>query len=169
MKFSWISDKLIVGKNKKGHTLFAKQNIKKDDRLIAFGGHILTIEQYKKLPKKFYDILIQVDDDLLFGPTSLFEIEKTEYLNHSCNPNCGFSGSIFIIAMKDIKKGEEINIDYAMCLTKFLDMECLCLSKNCRHFIKSDDWKIKKLQKKYINYFSPFIIKKIKKLKNKKI
>ena len=168
-KFSWISKKLVAGKNEKGFALFAKENIKKNERVIVFGGHILTIKEHASLPKNLFDMSIQIDNDLLSGVVNSDEIEETEYLNHSCDPNCGFDGPIFIVAMRNIKKGEEVTMDYSMCLDKLLNMKCLCFSKNCRGVIKGSDWRQKELQKRYHGYFSPFIERNIKKLKHKKI
>ena len=34
------------------------------------------------------------------------------YINHSCNANAGLRGSVSIIAMRDIKVGEEVVVDY---------------------------------------------------------
>jgi len=168
-KFSWISKKLVVGKNEKGFALYANQNIKKDERLIVFGGHVLTVKEHASLPKSLFDMSIQIDEDLLLGATSMNELEKTEYINHSCDPSCGFSGPISIVAMRNIQKGEEATIDYSMCLDKLLNMKCLCKSDNCRGIIREGDWKKGELQKRYKGYFSPFLEKKINKLKYKKI
>lgn len=44
------------------------------------------------------------------------------------------------------------------------ELKCKCGSKNCRKIIRGDDWKIKKLQKKYKGYFSDYLQKKIDKL-----
>ena len=85
-----MSDKLTVGKNAKGFALFSRQNIRKNKKLIVFGGHILTVREYHMLPKNLFDIPIQIDNNFLFGPTNSSEMEDTEYLNHSCDPNCGF-------------------------------------------------------------------------------
>ncbi len=55
--------------------------------------------------------------------------------NHSCDPNTRFEG-LNVIAVKQIKKGEELTLDYAT----FLDDEmesfvCNCGSVNCRRII----------------------------------
>ena len=69
--------------------------------------------------------------------------------------------------MRDIKKGEEICIDYAMCSNNPRSItsnmrDCLCDSKNCRKKITVHDWEKKELQKKYRGFFQPFLEKKIK-------
>ena len=36
------------------------------------------------------------------------------FMNHSCEPNAGLSGQVVLVAMRDIRDGEEILYDYAM-------------------------------------------------------
>lgn len=56
--------------------------------------------------------------------------------NHCCDANTGYVG-LDVVALRAIKKGEELTLDYA----DFLDEEmepfnCKCGSRNCRGFIK---------------------------------
>lgn len=56
--------------------------------------------------------------------------------NHSCEPNTAFSG-LNTIAIKDIKKGEELTLDYATFLDETMEpFECNCSSAQCRKIIK---------------------------------
>ena len=43
---------------------------------------------------------------LVFSKIS--EVEDADYLNHSCNPTCGFSGEITVVAMRNIKKERKL-------------------------------------------------------------
>ena len=83
-------------------------------------------------------------------------------VNHSCNPSCGFNGQISLVSMRDIFQGEEITYDYSMTDVGskeqgWVDMECLCGSKNCRKMITGNDWRLEELQQKYKGYFSRYI------------
>jgi hypothetical protein len=75
------------------------------------------------------------------------------------------------VAMRNIKKGEEIAYDYAMVMNSneksnsYFKIKCLCGSKNCRGYIAEDDWKIPELQKRYDGYFQWHLQKKINKIK----
>src|SRR5215212_3614447 len=58
----------------------------------------------------------------------------TEYVNHSCNPNCiavVADGQINIHALRDIVPGEEITVDYFDALD-FNHRKCGCGSEVCR-------------------------------------
>lgn len=89
------------------------------------------------------------------------------FVNHSCDPNAGFNGQIFMVAMRDIKKDEEIVYDYAMLMhankrsNSYFKMKCKCGSKMCRGFITENDWKISELQKRYDGYFQWYLQEKI--------
>ncbi|HEY7785226.1 MAG TPA: SET domain-containing protein-lysine N-methyltransferase [Pyrinomonadaceae bacterium] len=58
----------------------------------------------------------------------------THYINHSCTPNAYMkisSGHILFIALKDIKPGEEITIDYESTLHSD-KKRCTCGAPSCR-------------------------------------
>lgn len=107
------------------------------------------------------DVGIQVDDNFFIVPSSRDELEREGVINHSCNPNVGFKDQIELIAMRDIKVGEEICFDYAMSESLTEPLECKCGSADCRRVITKDDWQNKTLQKKYQGYFSPYLRAKI--------
>jgi hypothetical protein len=100
-----------------------------------------------------------VEDRLFLVPRPIGE---GDYVNHSCNPNAGLSGQIGLVAMRDIKIGEEVCFDYAMCDTMPYDeFTCGCGSLNCRVKVGGDDWRKPVLQKRYAGYFSPHVQRRI--------
>lgn len=161
---SYISPKVKIGKSKIGKGLFALKKIRKGELIIDYTkgpGKFLPTKEADKLYEKGNDYMIQVDDDLFFVATTKEELEDADFLNHSCNPNCGIQGTLKIIAIRDIEPGEEITFDYAMCESSEYEIKCNCGSSNCRKVITGNDWKIKELQKKYKGFFSDYLQKKI--------
>jgi len=64
--------------------------------------------------------------------------------------------------MRDIKIGEEVCFDYAMCDTMPYDeFDCGCGQPNCRRQVGGDDWQKPELQKRYAGYFSPHVQRRI--------
>lgn len=64
------------------------------------------------------------------------------YLNHSCEGNCGFDDEGDFVAIRDIKKGEELTYDYGLVESNpNFNMKCNCRSKTCRRTITGNDWK----------------------------
>lgn len=81
------------------------------------------------------------------------------YLNHCCSPSAGVKGKNKIVAMRPLRKGEEITIDYALSETYPLwHMKCKCGAKNCRKIVKPYQdmpaWRMKK----YVDYTSKYIL-----------
>jgi SET domain-containing protein len=169
--FSWINPDLGVRhKEKKERGVFAKKFVKKGELLSIFGGYIIGIADEKKLPCEFNDTGVQIHDNFVLGIRKKSELEAADYINHSCDPNAGFKGQIFLVAIRDIKKGEEIAFDYAMAVSvsrkvRRYNLRCDCGAKNCRGIITNDDWKIPELQKKYDGFFQLYLQEKIKKIK----
>ncbi|MBF0555917.1 MAG: SET domain-containing protein-lysine N-methyltransferase [Nitrospirae bacterium] len=51
---------------------------------------------------------MQISNDCIIGVRS--ESEATAdgaFINHSCNPNAGFKGQIFLVAMRKIRGGKK--------------------------------------------------------------
>ena len=144
--------------------LFVIKPIKKGEIVLVKGGHIYESEVRKEVEKKLGPVYCQIADNLSIGPFMKGEVKRSEFMvNHSCNPNAGPQGQIVFVAMRDIKTGEEITIDYATTDDEDYRMKCHCGAKNCRKVITGKDWQRKGLQKKYGKYFSWYLLEKIKK------
>lgn len=65
----------------------------------------------------------------------------THYINHSCEPNSYMKivyGHILFIALRDIKPGEEITVDYESTLHSN-EKRCYCGTRSCRGTINRID------------------------------
>jgi hypothetical protein len=80
-----------------------------------------------------------------FIPPPDFDFNKLSiewYLNHSCEGNCGFDEEGDFVAIRDIRKGEELSYDYALIESNpNFSMNCCCGSQKCRHTVTGNDWK----------------------------
>lgn len=166
-KFYWLNPKLEVRTTAKyGFGTFAQKNIKAHERLLVLSGYVMYLNEEEALPEDIRDNGIQVTDELSLAVTKRSELGGINFFNHSCEPNAGIKGQIFLVAMRDIKKGEEVTFDYAMTLARSkhaspYKLACLCGSPKCRKFITDDDWRNPKIQKKYRGYFQYYIEEKI--------
>ncbi len=161
---TYISPKTKKGVKSKieGQGLFATKPIKKGEIIAIKGGHIIDWKTLKKREKLIGASYLQIDDGFILAPLTKNEVGKVMmFLNHSCNPNVGVRGEITIVAMRDIKIGEELTIDYAMIDDDNYRMKCNCGARNCRKIVTGKDWKRKDLQRKYGKYFSTFLREKI--------
>ena len=90
--------------------------------------------------------------------------------NHSCSPNCGFSGyrDELLVAIRDIEPGEELLIHYGFLDTEkslFAGIKCVCGSPNCAKTLLLDFYKQKEFQDKYYKYSSAYVKSKIRELR----
>ena len=144
-------------------------SVEKDEMLFVMGGSILTIEDENRLRGVVADKPIEISEHFSIGPRNAAELRRMpqHYVNHSCVPNAGFKGQIFMVAMQPIRAGEEITYDYAMVMhaspqsTTFFTMECQCGSHDCRKRVTENDWTRPELQRRYDGYFQWFLQEKI--------
>jgi uncharacterized protein len=170
MDFPMAKDKIQSAKSRiSGKGAFAKEDISKGETICVMSGELMDLSE----------MIARVDKDLEEGSDPLgvdheMYIDLDELprsINHSCSPNAFISGnlkSIKLIALRDIKSGEEIFWDYSTTMDDQIPrglqwtMKCKCGSKNCRK--KIDQFKRLPLetQKYYIeNKFAPdFILRK---------
>ena len=117
-----------------------------EGRGVAAGEDIKKGEviQHIKGVAKFLDI--KTKEDSLSNPNWIGVGKNkwidpnypNQFLNHSCNPNSGIKGSVTMVALKDIKEGDEITIDYAIIEGDDMwEMKCSCGEKNCRKIVRS--------------------------------
>jgi hypothetical protein len=167
---SWLNPNLEKRcSDKQGSGIFAKVDVKKGERLAIFGGAVMPIDETYRLPEHMQKFPMQIEERFVLGPADTIP-EDTDYFNHSCDPNSGFRGQIFLVAMRDIKAGEEITFDYCMTVSESVGSEfvftldCGCGSPHCRKKITEQDWMLPELQVRYNGYFSQYIQDKIEKL-----
>jgi SET domain-containing protein len=124
------SNNVIVKKSKiEGRGVFANRDFKKGEVIFEWGNIILTKEEVKNLSenKKKRVFLFQGKPHLQQPPA--------RFLNHSCSPNTKVVNGSSDVAIKDIKKGEEITSDYPAFLPMDKIIKCNCKSKNCKNTI----------------------------------
>ena len=160
---SKLEGRLIPSKGGRG--LFARERVRAGEMLLVWGGDVVTGEMLKWMSEEKFQLSVQIEEDLyLVTPNE----GPADWVNHSCDPNAGLVGQIVLVALRDIKTGEEICFDYAMSDGSAYDeFECGCGSRLCRHHVTGDDWKLPELQKRYEGHFSPYIQSRINRQKSR--
>jgi uncharacterized protein len=139
--------------------LFAIEPVAQGEVLTVYMGEIINGEQLAQLPPADQVHILQIEDDLYIAP---IQSEDAHLVNHSCDPNTGFSGQVVTVALRDIEAGEEICFDYAMCDgSSYDEFTCLCGAPHCRGVIRGSDWSLPELWIKYAGYFSPYLQRRI--------
>lgn len=151
---SFFFDHPIVTIQESGiHNLgvFAKTMIPAGKQIIEYVGERITkaeSERRAKIPVSRHQA------DQRFGAVYIFELNKrydidgdvaynfAKYINHSCEPNCeavNIRGHIWIIALRDIHPGEELNYNYGYDSDDYREHPCRCGSARCVGFIVHED------------------------------
>ena len=152
----------IKTSNTEGRGLFAKERISKGEIVSVRGGHIITRQMEAQMEKPPGYWGYPISDEFVLAPFTPAEVESVMmFLNHSCEPNVGILGQVIFVAMRDIDRGEELTIDYAMFGADKEPMRCNCQSPACRGLITDSDWQAETLQIKYKGYFSAYVQAKI--------
>ena len=139
----------------KGRGLYASRNIPEGTRIINYIGNIIT--------KKQTEISDKFDNSkpiYLFNLNNKYDLDgdvswnTARLINHSCLNNCEYEGKglkLWVVSIKDIKKGEELTCDYGFGYdSDYKQFPCNCKSKNCCGYIVRTEslWRISKKFKK---------------------
>lgn len=142
---------LIVKEKENGKGIFSNKEFKKGDKIFEFKGNFFTFDQLPTPYNEVEDHYVQIGKDLYMGPSG----GEDDLFNHSCDPNAGLKingKEVFLIAIKDIEKGEEIVWDYSTTMDEDeFEMACNCGSKNCRKIIKDFKHLPEQLKREYVS------------------
>ena len=142
-----------------GKGVFALQDIAEGDTVAEYVGEVISWDEAQDR---------HPHDPAQPNPTFYFHVDAdrvidanyggnaSRWINHACEPNCETDereGRIFIIALRDIVAGEELNYDYGLMLeeryTPKLKAEypCWCGAPSCRGTLLAPKRRISKLRK----------------------
>jgi len=157
---SWLSP--LAGRRSagtKGMGIFALVDIPAGTTVAGFGGCVVDRAELDAQADEIRTHALQIDDDIFIA--SELPFADADYVNHSCDPNCGIVGSILLVAMRDVGAGEELCFDYAMTDTDDYDeFTCSCGTAACRGTITGADWKEPDLRDRYRGWCSAYIARR---------
>jgi uncharacterized protein len=140
-----------------GCGLFAARDISQDQIIVEFKGPRIKIPDMTGIPREVWDHLLNVGVD-----EYIIAREPAVRTNHSCDPNAGIVRDVFLVAMRDIKKDEEITFDYSVVTADNWTLECRCGSPRCRKIVGNYIDLPDELKRKYDRY-TPDWIKALRK------
>lgn len=121
-----------------------------DDSHVVNDVNSLTKEQF------------ELHCDYLSNGLIILMQEPEVYINHSCDPNTyvkTINGVRKVLAMREIKVGDEITYDYAINGENAGTFNCKCGAKNCRRIYNGNFFKLsKELQLKYLPYLDDWFV-----------
>ena len=136
----------------RGSGLFATRDISKDEIIAEFNGPLVKIEKMEGIPKEVWDHLFNVSVD-----EYIIARDPAARTNHSCDPNAGIVRNVFLVAMRNIAKNEEVTFDYSIITVDNWKLECKCGSPSCRKIIGNYRDLPNELKRKYDKYTPDWI------------
>lgn len=137
-----------------GESLFARRDFQKDDVVfVAFGPIVRTATRFT----------IPIDHEIKIDPTRP-RGNLCQYICHSCNPNLGIRHRTFFVALRNIARGEEVVVDYAMLGYDYgvelsePERTCRCGAATCRGRLGSYKDLPDELRRKYAGYISDYLL-----------
>ncbi len=129
-----------------GRGVYASEDIEPETQIIEYVGEYINKEISEERAWEQAAKAVEKGEAAVY----IFTLDKkwdidgnvpwndARLINHSCDPNCEAwieEDSIFIYAIKPIKKGEELTFDYGFDIECYEDHPCLCGKSNCVGYI----------------------------------
>jgi len=135
-----------------GKGVYATENIPMGEKILEFGGHIISSKELPYPYRSENDYFLQIGHDAYLGPSG----EMDDYINHSCSPNSGIRITDFIvelIAISPIQYGDHITFNYTTTMdSDWGEFPCSCGSKRCCGIVKKFIDLPPSTQKKYVQW-----------------
>jgi SET domain-containing protein len=111
--------------------LFANRVIGRGETILTFEGPIIDFAETKRRgPREC--MAIQIGNDRYIDTRA-----PGVFVNHSCDPNAGVRRDSLLVALRHIRKGQEIRYDYSTTMEEqSFTMPCRCGSPMCRGVIR---------------------------------
>lgn len=136
-----------------GRGLFAKRDLKKGEVIFEFLGPVIKYSftpNYRTGPH-----WLNLGKNMWGMPMNK---SPWRYLNHSCESNSGFKEKTKIVAFRDIRRGEEITMDYSMTeAVRAWKMNCRCKARLCRKVVRSIQYLPQETFDAYKSFIPPFM------------
>ena len=154
-----------------GKGVFAIQDIKQGQNITFLDGELCSLREIIKRVKEGNE---HISDPLAVAEEEYIDLDEvSRTFNHSCNPNAFIRGKNELVALKYIKKGQEITYDYSTTMNEDEDKikqlgwslwtcACHCGSSNCRGTIDQFQTLPEEIQHYYLqNKFVPDFVQRM--------
>ena len=154
---------LVIRRSKiHGTGAFARTDISQGTRVIEYVGEKITKAE---ADRRAHVPLKRHKRNKEHGAVYIFELNQrhdvdgdvawntAKYINHSCEPNCEtdiIRGRIWIIALRRIRRGEELSYNYGYDVDEYHEHPCNCGKRRCvKYIVAEEHWpKLSRRRKK---------------------
>lgn len=120
---------------------FALMDINAGTHLVEYLGRKIDKQESQRQCELENPYIFCINDD--YDLDGNVDWNPARLLNHSCSPNAEAqdeSERIWIVALRDIKAGEEITFNYNYDLENYREHPCVCGSTNCVGYIVAEEF-----------------------------
>src|SRR4030042_3077318 len=154
-----IEDKITIENSPlHGSGLFANNFIKKGEELLIIDDTHVVVDT-ATLTKEDWEY----NTDFINEKVIIMQ-EPEKFINHSCDPNCyvkTINNIRRVISRRELRKGDEITLDYAINGDNEGTFECRCRSDRCRKRYIGNYFKLPiEIQKEYLPLLDDWFINK---------
>ena len=141
-----------------GLGVFARRDLQPGEVILAFGGTVIDFAETKRRGP-WECMPLQIGPNRYYGtqPPGVF-------VNHSCDPNAGIRRDHDLVALRQIRAGEEVRFDYSTTIEEqSFTMRCLCGAPQCRHVVADFSNLPPKVRERYVaeRIVMDFILRKL--------
>lgn len=148
-----MTDKIYVAETgRMGKGVFAAKDFEPEEPILYIEGEVVETDTLWECAEDVQDHWFPFDHNRYVFPQAPWT-----FLNHSCEPNAGIKNNRLIIAIRSIRKGDQVFIDYAMNSNDDWTMECHCCSDRCRKIVGNFDLLDDATKELYLDYVCDFI------------
>lgn len=119
---------------------FARVDIPAGARVIEYVGRKVTKAESLALCEANNQYIFALDDE--YDLDGNVDWNPARLVNHSCDPNCEATvedGRVWIVAVRDIRVGEEITFNYGYDLEDYREYPCCCGARGCVGYMLAED------------------------------
>ena len=128
-----------------GLGVFASRDLMPGETILAPEGPIIDFAETKRRgPRECMAIQIGFDRYIDTQAPGVF-------VNHSCEPNAGIRQNQNLVALREIRQGQEIRYDYSTTMEEdSFAMQCRCGAPTCREWVRDFSTLPRALRERYL-------------------
>jgi SET domain-containing protein len=120
---------------------FAETNLPSGATVVEYTGERITKAESLRRCEQGNWFIFALDDE--FDLDGNVAANPAGFLNHSCAPNCAAErrdNGIWMVALRNIKAGEEITFNYGYTLDEYREHPCHCGAATCAGYILAEEF-----------------------------
>jgi SET domain-containing protein len=120
---------------------FARVDISHGARVMEYVGEIISKQESLARCERSNEYIFAIDGE--HDLDGNVDWNPARFLNHSCEPNCEaqfVEGRIWIVAIRDVRAGEELTFNYSYDLEDYREHPCRCGAKMCVGYIVAEEF-----------------------------